>query len=175
LTEHGEIASYARQILALYKEAEHRLSRDSGGLVRIGAPGISISHAVRAAWAILRPLSAVRLQIELGIGPDISALLDEGRARSRDRQQRNQGGRRRLAVPRAGVWAAGRAMHLDPRRPAPLRSIRPIAGGGSSLWRNSTAPAGRGLSCCRAQARRYTSQPSRRACHHDLSRVQPAE
>ena len=42
LTEHGEILlSYARRILALYKEAEHRLSRDSGGLVRIGAPEYS--------------------------------------------------------------------------------------------------------------------------------------
>jgi molybdate transport repressor ModE-like protein len=39
LTEHGEILlSYARRILALYKEAEHRLGGDSGGLIRIGAP-----------------------------------------------------------------------------------------------------------------------------------------
>jgi molybdate transport repressor ModE-like protein len=39
LTEQGEVLlSYARRILALYKEAEQRLGRDSGGLIRIGAP-----------------------------------------------------------------------------------------------------------------------------------------
>ena len=32
------LLSYARRILALYKEAEQRLGRDSGGLIRIGVP-----------------------------------------------------------------------------------------------------------------------------------------
>lgn len=39
LTEQGEVLqSYARRILALYKEAEQRLGRDSGGQIRIGVP-----------------------------------------------------------------------------------------------------------------------------------------
>ena len=49
LTEHGEILlSYARRILALYKEAEHRFSRDSGGLVRIGAAEYFDLHTLSA-------------------------------------------------------------------------------------------------------------------------------
>src|SRR6185295_1306012 len=80
LTEHGEILlSYARRILAVYKEAEHRLSRDIGGLVGIGAAEY---FALNTLSALLGQFSArypaVRLQIELGIGPDISALPDEG-------------------------------------------------------------------------------------------------
>src|SRR6478672_8440456 len=44
--------------LLLYKEAEHRLSRDSGGLVRIGAAKYFDLHTLSApAWAIRRPLS----------------------------------------------------------------------------------------------------------------------
>ena len=80
LTEHGEILlSYARRILALYKEAEHRLSRDSGGLVRIGAAEYFDLHTLSALLGQFSArYPAVRLQIELGIGPDISALLDEG-------------------------------------------------------------------------------------------------
>ena len=126
LTEHGEILlSYARRILALYKEAEHRLSRDSGGLRPHRGAGVFRSPTLSALLGQFSArYPAVRLQIELGIGPDISALLDEGRARSRDRQQRNQAGRRRLAVPRR-VWAAGRAMHLDPKEPAPLALYPP--------------------------------------------------
>lgn len=39
LTEQGEVLqSYAPRILALYKEAEQRLGRDSGGQIRIGVP-----------------------------------------------------------------------------------------------------------------------------------------
>jgi DNA-binding transcriptional LysR family regulator len=71
--------SYARRILALYKEAEHRLSRDSGGLVRIGAAEYFDLHTLSALLGQFSArYPAVRLQIELGIGPDISALLDEG-------------------------------------------------------------------------------------------------
>ncbi|MGB6348353.1 MAG: LysR family transcriptional regulator, partial [Methyloceanibacter sp.] len=56
LTEHGEVLlSYARRILALYKEAEHRLGRDGGGLVRIGAPEYFDLHTLSS---LLRQFSA---------------------------------------------------------------------------------------------------------------------
>jgi len=80
LTEQGEILqSYARRILALYREAEQRLGRDRGGAVRVGVPEYFDLHTLSS---LLRQFSAhypeIRLHIELGIGPDISALLDEG-------------------------------------------------------------------------------------------------
>jgi len=80
LTEQGEVLlSYARRILALYKEAEQRLGRDSEGLVRIGAPEYFDLHTLSSLLGQFSArYPAVRLQIELGIGPDISALLDEG-------------------------------------------------------------------------------------------------
>jgi molybdate transport repressor ModE-like protein len=127
LTEHGEVLlSYARRILALYKEAEQRLGRDSGGLVRIGAAEYFDLHTLSA---LLGQFSArypsVRLQIELGIGPDISALLDEGEL---DLVIVSNEIREGDGVPLARerrVWAAGRAMHLDPEEPAPLALYPP--------------------------------------------------
>jgi DNA-binding transcriptional LysR family regulator len=79
LTEQGEVLlSYARRILALYREAEQRLGHDSGGLIRIGAPEYFDLHTLSALLGQFSArYPAVRLQIELGIGPDISALLDE--------------------------------------------------------------------------------------------------
>jgi molybdate transport repressor ModE-like protein len=127
LTEHGEVLlSYARRILALYKEAEQRLGRDGGGLVRIGAPEYFDLHTLSA---LLGQFSArypsVKLQIELGIGPDISALLDEGEL---DLVIVSNEIREGDGVPLARerrVWAAGRAMHLDPEEPAPLALYPP--------------------------------------------------
>ena len=88
LTENGEILlSYARRILALHKEAEHRLGRDSDSPIRIGAPDYFDFHILSSLlgqFAARHP--AVRLQVELGIGPDISARLDEGELDHRDRQ-----------------------------------------------------------------------------------------
>jgi DNA-binding transcriptional LysR family regulator len=116
LTEHGEVLlSYARRILALHKEAAHRLRRDSAGIVRLGAPEYFDLHALSsliAQFAALYP--EVQLQLKLGMGPDIVALLDEGQldmaiALCRERR----------------VWAAGRAMSLAPDTPAPLAVYPP--------------------------------------------------
>jgi molybdate transport repressor ModE-like protein len=127
LTEHGEVLlSYARRILALYKEAEQRLGRDSGGLVRIGAPEYFDLHTLSA---LLGQFSAryplVRLQIELGIGPDISALLDEGELDLVIVSNEIREGDGVSLCRERRVWAAGRAMHLDPEEPAPLALYPP--------------------------------------------------
>jgi molybdate transport repressor ModE-like protein len=80
LTGQGEILlSYARRILALYKEAEQHLSGDSTGRVRIGAPDYFDFHILSSLLGqFAAHYPAVKQQIELGIGPDISALVDEG-------------------------------------------------------------------------------------------------
>ena len=68
---------------------------------------------------------AVKLQIELGIGPDISALLDEGEL---DLVIVSNEIREGDGIPLARerrVWAAGRAMKLDPKEPAPLALYPP--------------------------------------------------
>ena len=127
LTEHGEVLlSYARRILALYKEAEHRLGRDGGGLVRIGAPEYFDLHTLSS---LLRQFSArypaVRLQIELGIGPDISALLDEGELDiAIVSNEIGEGDGVSLCRERR-IWAAGRAMQLSPQKPVPLALYPP--------------------------------------------------
>lgn len=126
LTEQGEVLlSYARRILALREEAEHRLVR-GGGVLRIGAP----------EYLDLRPLSAmfaqfsgrhpaIRLQIELGIGPDIAALLDMGEL-DLAILSRELGEGDGIALSRERrVWAAGQAMRLDPQTPAPLALYPP--------------------------------------------------
>src|SRR6476660_2080969 len=165
LTEQGEILlSYARRILALYKEAEHRLSRDIGGLVRIGAAEYFDLHTLSALLGQFSArYPAVRLQIELGIGPDISALLDEGEL---DlvivSNEIREGDGVPLARERRSGQPGGQCISI-PRSPRRLRSIRPIAGGGSSPWKNSTGLASHGLSCCRAQARPVSSQHSTQA------------
>ena len=79
-TEQGEVLlSYARRILALHKEAERRLGGDAGGLIRIGAPEY---FDLQTLSSLLREFSAqypaLRLQVELGIGPDIAAMLEAG-------------------------------------------------------------------------------------------------
>jgi DNA-binding transcriptional LysR family regulator len=127
LTEHGEILlSYARRILALYKEAEHRLSRDSGGLVRIGAPEYFDLHMLSALFGQFSArYPEVRLQIELGIGPDISALLDEGELDLVIVSNEIREGDGVSLCRERRVWAAGRAMHLDPGEPAPLALYPP--------------------------------------------------
>jgi DNA-binding transcriptional LysR family regulator len=127
LTEQGEVLqSYARRILALYAEAEHRLSRDSGGLIRIGVPEYFDLHTLSS---LLRQFSvrypAVCLQIELGIGPDISALLDEG---ALDLVIVSNEIREGDGVPlcrERRVWAAGQAFQLDADEPAPLALYPP--------------------------------------------------
>lgn len=127
LTEHGEVLlSYARRILALHKEAEHRLSRDSGGLIRIGAPDYFDFHILSSLlgqFAARYP--AVRLQVELGIGPDISALLDGGELDLAIVSSEIGEGDGVPLCREPRVWAAGRAMQLDPEQPAPLALYPP--------------------------------------------------
>jgi len=162
LTEQGEVLlSYARRILALYKEAEHRLGRDSGGLVRIGAPEYFDLHTLSA---LLGQFSArylaVRLQIELGIGPDISALLDEGEL---DLAIVSNEIREATASRFAASGASGRPdgrCSSTPKNRRRLRYILHSADGGSWLWKNSIGPAGRGHSCFRVQGQRASSPHS---------------
>ncbi|MGB7126765.1 MAG: LysR substrate-binding domain-containing protein [Methylovirgula sp.] len=129
LTEQGEILlSYARRILALRKEAEHRLARagGGGGVLRIGAPEYLDLHplsALLAQFSARHP--SIRLQIELGIGPDIAALLDMGEL-DLAILSRELGEGDGVALSRERrVWAAGQAMRLDPQTPAPLALYPP--------------------------------------------------
>lgn len=127
LTEQGEVLlSYARRILALYKEAEQRLSRDSSGLIRIGVPEYFDLHTLSS---LLRQFSArypaVRLHVELGIGPDISALLDEGELDLAIVSNEIREGDGVSLCRERRVWAAGRAMQLAPDEPAPLALYPP--------------------------------------------------
>lgn len=121
-TEQGEVLlSYARRILALHKEAERRLSGDGAGLIRIGAPEY---FDLRALSSLLRQFSAqypaLRLQIELGIGPDIAALLEAGDL-DLAILSREIGEGDGIALSREKrIWAAGRTMRLGPEEAAPL-------------------------------------------------------
>jgi DNA-binding transcriptional LysR family regulator len=127
LTEHGEILlSYARRILALYKEAEQRLGRDGGGLIRIGAPDYIDFHILSSLLGQFSArYPAVRLQVELGIGPDISALLDGGELDLAIVSSELGEGKGVSLCRERRVWAAGRAMQLDPEEPAPLALYPP--------------------------------------------------
>jgi DNA-binding transcriptional LysR family regulator len=127
LTEQGEVLlSYARRILALHNEAEQRLGRDGAGPIRIGAPDYFDFHALSSLLGqFAAHYPAVRLQIELGIGPDISALLDEGELDlAIVSHEIGEGDGVPLCRERR-VWAAGRAMRLDPETPAPLALYPP--------------------------------------------------
>jgi DNA-binding transcriptional LysR family regulator len=128
LTEQGEVLlSYARRILALFKEAEQRLGRDSGGLVRIGAPEYFDLHTLSS---LLRQFSArypaIRLHVELGIGPDISALVDEGELDLAIVSHEIREGDGVILCRERRVWAAARAMQLAPEDPAPLALYPPF-------------------------------------------------
>ncbi len=128
LTEQGEVLlSYARRILALYKEAEQRLGRDSDGLIRIGAPEYFDLHTLSS---LLRQFSArypaIRLHVELGIGPDISALVDEGELDLAIVSNEIREGDGVSLCRERRVWAAGRGMRLAPDEPAPLALYPPF-------------------------------------------------
>jgi len=127
LTEHGEVLlSYARRILALHKEAAHRLRRDSAGLVRLGAPEYFDLQALSSLMAQFSELCpGVQLQVKVGLGPDIAALLDEGQLDIAIVSS-EIGEADGIALCRERrVWAAGRAMSLSPDRPAPLAVYPP--------------------------------------------------
>jgi DNA-binding transcriptional LysR family regulator len=90
---------------------------------------------------------AVRLQIELGIGPDISALLDEGELDLvivSNEIREGDGGAALPRAPRLGCGTGDEACDL--RSPRRSRSIRRSAVGGSLPWKSSIAPGGRGSS-----------------------------
>jgi DNA-binding transcriptional LysR family regulator len=127
LTEHGEVLlSYARRILALHKEAEHRLRRDGIGVVRLGVPEYFNLHALSTLigqFSALHP--EVQLQLKLGIDPDIVALLEDGQL-DMAIVSSEVGEANGVALCRERrVWAAGQAMNLTPDTPAPLAVCPP--------------------------------------------------
>jgi DNA-binding transcriptional LysR family regulator len=128
LTEHGEVLlSYARRILALYKEAEQRLGRDTGGLVRIGVPEYFDLHTLSSLLAQFSGrYPAVKIQIELGLGPDISALVDESELDLAIVSNEIREGDGTPLCRERRVWAAGGSMRLAPDEPAPLALYPPF-------------------------------------------------
>ena len=68
----------------------------------------------------------MRLQIELGIGPDISALLDEGELDLAIVSNEIREGDGVSLCRERRVWAAGRSMRLGPDEPAPLALYPPF-------------------------------------------------
>lgn len=135
LTEQGEILqSYARRILALHLEAEQHLGRGSEGSVRVGAPEYFDLHTLSS---LLRQFSShypsIGIQIELGVGPDISALVDSGELDlAIVSHEIGEGDGVALARERR-VWAAGRSLELSPDQPAPLALYPPYC-----RWRQLT-------------------------------------
>ena len=127
LTQNGEILlSYARRILALHKEAEQRLGHDGDSPIRIGAPDYFDFHILSSLLGqFAARFPAVRLQVELGIGPDISALLDEGELDLAIVSHEIGEGDGVALCRERRVWAGGRAMRLDPSEPAPLALYPP--------------------------------------------------
>src|SRR3569833_2826861 len=122
LTEQGEVMlSYARRILALHKEATHRLRHDDSAIVRLGAPEYFNLHALAsliAQFSLLHP--GVQLQLKVGLGTDILALLDEGQL-DMAIVSSEIGETEGISLCRERrVWAAGRGMSLAPDTPAPL-------------------------------------------------------
>jgi DNA-binding transcriptional LysR family regulator len=128
LTEQGEVLlSYARRILALYKEAEQRLGRDTGGLIRIGVPEYFDLHTLSSLLAQFSGrYPAVKIQIELGLGPDISALVDEGELDLAIVSNEIREGDGVPLCRERRVWAAGRTMQLRADEPAPLALYPPF-------------------------------------------------
>ena len=128
LTEQGEVLqSYARRILALYAEADTVLRGSTGATVRIGVPEYFDLHTLSS---LLTQFSShypsIRIHVELGIGPDISALVDEGELDVAIVSfEIGEGDGTRLCREKR-VWAAGRAMKLRPDEPAPLALYPPF-------------------------------------------------
>jgi DNA-binding transcriptional LysR family regulator len=132
LTERGEVfLSYARRILALNKEAAHRLRNDRASVIRIGAPEYFDLHALLAVlgqFASRYPASQHHL--ELGLCPHISALLNMGELDiAIVSSEIGEGDGVSLRRERR-IWAAGGTMQLDPEKPVPLALYR-----GKCSWR----------------------------------------
>jgi DNA-binding transcriptional LysR family regulator len=128
LTEQGEVLlSFARRILELYAEADTVLRGEPGATVRIGVPEYFDLHTLSS---LLSQFSshhpAIRIHVELGIGPDISALVDEGELDIAIVSfEIGEGDGIRLCREKR-VWAAARAMKLGPDEPAPLALYPPF-------------------------------------------------
>ncbi len=128
LTAKGDVLlCYAQRILALNQEAEQSLSREAGGIVRVGAPEVfdmRLLSSLLAQFSTQHP--GVRVQVELGIAPHILTLLDQGEldlAIAFNELGEGQGAT--LARARR-VWAGARSMQLDPDEPAPLALYPPF-------------------------------------------------
>lgn len=135
LTEEGEVLlSYARRILALNKEVENRLSRHQPcGLIRLGAPEYFDPQTLASLLGqFTARYPAVHLQIDIGIGPDIAALFDKGDL-DLAIVNREVGDGDGIVLRRdARVWAAGRALKVNPESPLPLALFPPHC-----QWRRS--------------------------------------
>ncbi len=128
LTQCGEVLlSYARRMLELSREAEHRLGLDRVPAIRFGMP----------EYFDLRPLSplldrflaaypGIRLQIELGIGPDIEALIEAGELELAVVSHEIGEGEGVALFRERRVWVAGSEMALDSERPVPLAVYPPF-------------------------------------------------
>jgi DNA-binding transcriptional LysR family regulator len=128
LTQCGEVLlSYARRMLDLSREAEHRLGLDRAHAIRIGIP----------EYFDLRPLSPLldrfltaqpemRLQIELGFGPDIEALIEAGELELAVVSHEIGEGEGVSLFRERRVWAAGSEMELDLGKPVPLALYPPV-------------------------------------------------
>jgi DNA-binding transcriptional LysR family regulator len=128
LTEQGEmLLSYARRILALHKEVEVRLNGHDDGLIRIGVIDffdIGSLSTLLAKFSASHP--TIRQQIELGIGPDLLTLLDQGNIDIAIVSNEIGEGDGIALWRERRVWVAPPAMRLDPEKPVPLALYPPF-------------------------------------------------
>lgn len=128
LTGDGEVLlSYARRILALHAEAESQLSRKQPkGLLRLGAPEYFNPQTLASLLGqFTQRYPAVRLEIEMGIGPDIAAQFAKGRYDLAIVNREIGEGDGDVLWRERRVWAAAQSLTLDPRAAVPLAVFPP--------------------------------------------------
>ncbi|MGH6867446.1 MAG: LysR family transcriptional regulator [Methylocella sp.] len=128
LTADGEVLlSYARRILALHEEAKIELGRlQPCGLVRLGAPEYfhpSILASLLAQFASLYP--DVRLEIQIGLGPGIAMLFDQGQLDVAIVNRELGESEGSVLFRQRRVWAASKTIKLDSAAPVPLALFPP--------------------------------------------------
>ncbi len=131
VTEEGEVLlSYARRILALNEEVESRLNCNRlRGLIRFGAPEYFDPQTLASLLGqFTARYPAIRLQIEMAIGPDIAALFERGGLDLAIINCELGEGRGVVLRREHRVWVAQRAMKLDPEAPLPLALFPPHCG-----------------------------------------------